>query len=110
MDMRMPRMGWSFCIAMAIRAGEAGESNRNIPIAALTANVLPHDRERCSEVGMNDFLSKPLVEEELKACALPTITDRWGLHDEQIPLRGLVCVRFYANLATENSRRDRRCR
>ncbi|MGK0188767.1 MAG: CheY-like chemotaxis protein [Verrucomicrobiales bacterium] len=65
MDMRMPRMD-GHSAALAIRAGEAGESNKNIPIAALTANVLPQDRERCSEVGMTDFLSKPLVEEELK--------------------------------------------
>lgn len=65
MDMRMPRMD-GHTAAIAIRAGEAGESNRDIPIAALTANVLPHDRERCNQVGMTDFLSKPLVEDELK--------------------------------------------
>ncbi|MGE0434833.1 MAG: Hpt domain-containing protein, partial [Planctomycetota bacterium] len=39
--------------------------NANIPIIALTASVLPRDRETCREAGMNDFLSKPLKRDEL---------------------------------------------
>lgn len=42
-----------------IRNESAGFRNKNIPIIALTANYTEIDRENCSKVGMNDFLSKP---------------------------------------------------
>jgi len=51
----------------AIREHErrAGE---HVPIIALTANVRASDRDRCLEAGMDDYLSKPLRTEELRAC------------------------------------------
>ncbi|MCC7367808.1 MAG: PAS domain S-box protein [Chloroflexi bacterium] len=33
---------------------------RHLPIIALTASVLDTDRKRCSEVGMDDFVAKPV--------------------------------------------------
>ncbi|WP_051434511.1 ATP-binding protein [Desulfonatronum lacustre] len=36
-----------------------------IPIIAMTAGVLPRDREQCFEAGMDDFVAKPVNPEEL---------------------------------------------
>ena len=38
---------------------------QNIPIIALTANVMAGDKERCLRAGMNDYLAKPLEPGEL---------------------------------------------
>ena len=43
-----------------------------LPVIALTANVLPEERERCQRAGMNDYLSKPLRRGELEA-----MLERW---------------------------------
>jgi CheY-like chemotaxis protein len=41
-------------------------------IIALTANTLPEDRERCTESGMVDFISKPIGFE-----ALSRVLQKW---------------------------------
>ena len=66
MDCQMPNMD-GFEATRRIRAGEAGYSNANIPIIALTANVLEADKMMCFEAGMDDHLSKPIVLADLKA-------------------------------------------
>lgn len=38
-----------------------------IPIIAMTAHVLERDRKRCTDVGMNDVIEKPLTRERLIA-------------------------------------------
>jgi CheY-like chemotaxis protein len=45
---------------------------RRLPIIALTANVRPEDRRASTEAGMDDFLSKPVRQTELRACM-----ERW---------------------------------
>jgi two-component system sensor histidine kinase/response regulator len=42
------------------------EKFTDLPIIAMTANVLATDREACFEAGMNDFMSKPIRIQELR--------------------------------------------
>jgi CheY-like chemotaxis protein len=38
----------------------------SIPVIALTADAMEEDKERCMEVGMNDFISKPFRLKEIE--------------------------------------------
>jgi signal transduction histidine kinase/ActR/RegA family two-component response regulator len=58
MDISMPVMN-GFDATIKIR-----EFNLDIPIFCLSANVFNEDRERAFEVGMNEFLQKPIQKNE----------------------------------------------
>ncbi len=63
MDMQMPVMN-GVDATRAIRL--LGNSVRDIPIVALTANAMTEDVNRCYEAGMNDHLAKPIDRELLR--------------------------------------------
>ena len=63
MDHIMPVMD-GLEAAQTIRKLE-GDYYKNLPILALTANDAKSDREEYLEAGMNDFVSKPIMMEEL---------------------------------------------
>ena len=65
MDVQMPEMNGIEATLM-IREIEAGTGSR-VPIIALTANVMPADREQCLNAGMDAFLSKPFRKDEMSA-------------------------------------------
>jgi two-component system, sensor histidine kinase and response regulator len=66
MDCHMPEMD-GFEATKAIRAREVASNYRHVPIIALTANAMAHDREECLSVGMDDHLSKPFNTQTLQA-------------------------------------------
>ncbi len=63
MDMEMPVMN-GIEATLAIRKLD-NQKKANIPIIAMTANVIEEDIERCKEAGMNDYSPKPIQPERL---------------------------------------------
>jgi len=71
MDCHMPNMD-GIEAAKIIRVREATDGRPRTPILALTANARGEDYERCIAAGMDDYLTKPLTLDELRAAL-----DRW---------------------------------
>ena len=82
MDCQMPQMD-GFEATRRIREWEreqAPESERHIPIIAMTASAMKGDRKRCLEVGMDDHIAKPVSPE-----ALVDIVGKWLRHTAPEP-------------------------
>lgn len=79
MDCQMPDLD-GYEATRRLRALDA--PIRNVPVVALTANALYGDRERCLLAGMDSYIKKPFVLEELRA-----EVERWlpSRPDEESP-------------------------
>jgi len=66
MDLQMPIMD-GLTAAKEIRKWEALQNSNPIPIIAATANTSEEDKSNAFAAGMDDFLSKPLRGETLRA-------------------------------------------
>ncbi|MCE2570760.1 PAS domain S-box protein [Motilimonas eburnea] len=78
MDLAMPVMDGLTATEM-IRNG-AG-LNQQTPIIAMTANAFAEDKNRCYQVGMNDFLSKPLDKDVFRSTVLEWLTLAASVND-----------------------------
>lgn len=69
MDVQMPEMD-GMTASRIIRKVEDEQSLVRTPIIGLTAHALVADKQKCIESGMDDYLSKPIVEADLKNAIL----------------------------------------
>jgi CheY-like chemotaxis protein/HPt (histidine-containing phosphotransfer) domain-containing protein len=75
MDIQMPTLN-GYEAAQHIRKHETTTGKR-VPIVALTAGTVKGEEDRCREAGMDDYLSKPVVEGTISR-----ILNTWLLHVE----------------------------
>ena len=73
MDLQMPVMAGQDA-SREIRRREAGRGR--VPVIALTASALPGDFENCLQAGMDDLLTKPYTQAQLR-----TVIERWAPAD-----------------------------
>jgi signal transduction histidine kinase/CheY-like chemotaxis protein len=63
MDVEMPEMdGLDATAIIRMRERQTGS---HVPIIAMTAHAMKGDRERCLEAGMDDYIAKPILTEQL---------------------------------------------
>lgn len=72
MDCEMPVLD-GYAATAEIRRGQP---DVRVPIIAMTANLTEIDRQRCLDAGMDDFVSKPILMDVLRAAL-----DRWAPHN-----------------------------
>lgn len=61
-DIQMPNMN-GYELTQAIRKDESGKT---VPIIAITAGTVKGTKEKCLQAGMNDYVSKPILQESIK--------------------------------------------
>jgi response regulator RpfG family c-di-GMP phosphodiesterase len=78
MDCQMPEMD-GFEATAEIRKRDQQEGTHT-PVIAVTAHAMKGDRERCLAAGMDDYVSKPVKSEDLKAAL-----ERWLQKTQTFP-------------------------
>lgn len=72
MDIMMPVMD-GYEATLMIRQQKA---NVHTPIIALTASIMPDEMQNCLKVGFNDFISKPIIRDNLYRLILKWLKDK----------------------------------
>ncbi len=78
-DIQMPELN-GYELSQAIRSLDAG---KKVPIVALTAGTTKGERQRCLDAGMNDYLSKPILEATFRQ-----MIGKWLGPVEELPATG----------------------
>jgi len=83
MDCHMPVLnGYDATREIRRREGESAKTNRT-PVIAVTADLMQSNRHRCLGAGMDDYVTKPFTEQQLRA-----VLNRWlsGTEDADSPV------------------------
>ena len=72
MDVQMPEMDGLETTREIRRREQEGGAASHIPIVALTAGAFPEDRQMCLASGMDDYMSKPVRQHDLRE-----MIERW---------------------------------
>lgn len=71
MDCQMPVMD-GYTATRTIRQFEIENQLKHTPIIAMTANTMENDKQACMQVGMDDYITKPVAQD-----ALQKVLSRW---------------------------------
>jgi two-component system sensor histidine kinase/response regulator len=82
MDCQMPVLD-GYDATKRIRDTDSNVLNHNIPIIAMTASVLPGDKEKCLTAGMNDFIPKPVKSDNVLQVLQQWLPTRDNTGEEQ---------------------------
>jgi PAS domain S-box-containing protein len=99
MDLQMPEMN-GFEATEYIR----NTMNSKIPIIALTADVTTADLARCTAVGMNDYIAKPVNERILYSKIIGLVKKRSKIKDQEIEYQLTQEKLKYVDLSYLNQR------
>lgn len=66
MDCQMPQLD-GYDTTRRWRDIERADGRARVPIVALTASAMAEDRQKCLDAGMDDYLTKPVVLDDLRA-------------------------------------------
>jgi CheY-like chemotaxis protein len=73
LDIRMPQMGGE----EVLRRLQMDDALRAVPVVAVTASVLEHERQRFVDAGFRDFIPKPFQAERIYACLARVLPIEW---------------------------------
>lgn len=99
MDLQMPEMN-GFETTEYIR----NTMNSKVPIIALTADVTTADLARCTEVGMNDYIAKPVNERILYSKIVGLVKKRSKMKEQEIEYQLTQEKLKYVDLSYLNQR------
>ena len=95
MDLQMPIMG-GIEATKIIR-----ELNQNIPIIALSANVMKEDIDKTKEAGMNEHLTKPIEIEKLYKTLLKYISKKVKISKENKEIKEDIIIPKFIHIDTK---------
>lgn len=99
MDLQMPEMN-GFEATEYIR----NTMNSKVPIIALTADVTTADLARCTEVGMNDYIAKPVNERILYSKIVGLVKKRSKMKEQELEYQLTQEKLKYVDLSYLNQR------